>query len=126
MTETDEHRTVITSKIISANENDAFRRAFSMIARAAIPFMASDCPYLSDLLHDAAFAAWLDLNETMHLLVRDHGTNLFQDPIDAFSHCTDLSDGQAVLRVTRRPFDNFNVEVVYTREDGFIHVTRDV
>ena len=110
----------ITPKAINADENDAFRHAFSMIARAALPFMASDCPYYSDLLYDAALATQMRSGEHMYFLVREYGTNHFADPVDAMRHCTQRSDGMAVLRVDRLPFDRFKAEIIYTRESGYI------
>ena len=115
----------ITPRAISADENDPFRHAFSMIARAALPFMASDCPYYSDLLHDAALATQMRVGKHMYLLVRNYGTNHFKDPVDAVRHCTQHSDGMAVMRVDRLPYDRFKAEIIYTRESGLI-VTRDV
>lgn len=112
----------ITQTMISADENDAFCRAFNMIARAALPFMAPDCPFFSDLLYDAARAAKLPVNEHVYFLVRDYGTNHFSDPVDAMRHCHDRSDGVAVLRVDRLPFDNFKAEIIYTRADGYVGI----
>jgi hypothetical protein len=114
------HRMTITCRVISADENDPFRHAFSMIARAALPFMSSDCPYYSDLLYDAALATQMRVGEHMYFLVREYGTNHFKDPVDAMRHCTDRSDGMAVLRVDRMPYDRFKAEIIYTRDSGYI------
>lgn len=106
----------ITGVMLSADENDAFRKAFQQIAQAALPHMASDA-YLTDLLYDAAYAARLALGERFYLLVRSLGTNLFEYGDDAIAHCDPrLSDGRAVLRVKRGPFDRFDVTVVHVRE----------
>ena len=110
----------ITCQTISADENDPFRHAFSMIARAALPFMSSDCPYYSDLLYDAALATQMRVGEHMYFLVREYGTNHFKDPVDAMRHCTQRSDGMAVMRVDRLPYDRFKAEIIYTRESGYI------
>ena len=115
----------ITHRMISADANDAFRHAFSMIARAALPFMAPECPYYSDLLYDAALAAQMCAGEHVYFLVREYGTNHFKDPVDAMRHCTNRSDGMAVMRVDRLPYDRFKAEIIYTRDNGLI-VTRDV
>lgn len=118
----------ITANVICADENDAFRRAFAAIARAAVRHMDDDCPYISDMLYDAARAASLPTHGRFYLLVRDYGTNAFCDPLDAIAHCGNRSDGKAVLRVERNQFDTFKVDVIYTRSAGLImsSITRDV
>lgn len=108
-----DYNTPITTQQIVSDANDAFRAAFSLIARAAIPYMAEDA-YFSDLLHDAAHAAKLDEDERLYLLVRKLGTNLFAYGDDAIAHCDPrLSDGVAVLRIKRHRFNRFSVEVIY-------------
>lgn len=105
--------TTITSQMLSSNENDAFRTAFNVISRAALPFMSEDA-YFSDLLHDAAWAASLAEGARMYLLVRKLGTNLFTYCDDAVEHCNpSVSDGQAVLRIKRHRFNRFTAEVMH-------------
>jgi hypothetical protein len=94
------------------NADDAFRHAFTLIARHAIPYMASDS-YLSDLLYDAARASELATGERFYLLVRALGTNVFAYGDDAVRHCDPrLSDGRAVLKVVRTRF-GFDVTPFY-------------
>jgi hypothetical protein len=109
----------ITTQVLSADENNAFRRAFAQITRAAMPFMDPDTPYLSDLLYDAALAAKMNLDERMYIVVREHGTTAKVEPLTAASMCTGADAWRAVLRVIRQPFDSFYVDVVYVRDEGF-------
>lgn len=96
------------------NKDDAFRNAFNSIARHALPFMAEDS-YHSDLLYDAARATALDVDARFYLLVRALGTNTFAYGDDAIKHCDPaLSDGRAVLRVIRKKFNVFQVDVVFS------------
>jgi hypothetical protein len=98
--------------------DDAFRKAFSAICRRALPYMAEDA-YHMDLLYDAAQATQLGVGERLYILVRKLGTNTYGYPDDAVNHCDPaLSDGQAVLRVMRGPYDTFTVTVHYDRKSG--------
>ena len=109
----------ITSAQLNADVNDAFRTAFSQIARVALPFMA-DNAYFSDLLYDAANAARMPTDGTMYLLVRHAGTNIYSDPLDAARECQTCYDGRAVLRIKRGRYNACFVETVYTRANGFV------
>lgn len=91
--------------------DDAFRNAFQAIARKALPYMDPDA-YHSDLLHDAARASRLEADERFYLLVRGLGTNIYAYPDDAVERSTQ-TDGRAVLRVTRRPYDSFEVALIH-------------
>lgn len=115
----------MTNKITHAAivADDAFRKAFSAICRRALPYMAEDA-YHMDLLYDAEYAARLNPGDRFYLLVRKLGTNTYGYPDDAVNHCDPaLSDGQAVLRVMRGPYDTFAVTVHYDRERGHIPST---
>jgi hypothetical protein len=97
--------------------DDAFRNAFGQIAQVALPYMALD-GYVTDLLYDAARASNLLEGERFYLLVRKLGTNCFTYGDDAVAHCDPrMSDGQAVLKVTRTKFDRFRVELIYVRPE---------
>ena len=102
----------ITTHMI--NSDDAFRKAFHRIAKAAMPYIAD---YLSDLLYDAAHAAQLKEDERFYLLVRSYGTNQFAYGDDAIAHCEEsVSDGKAVLRIIRGAYDNFDVTVIHVAD----------
>lgn len=111
--------THITAEQINSKDNDGYRRAFTSIARHALPFMSEDS-YFSDLLYDAAFASRLPVGGRYYLLVREVGTNYFDDAYEAMQHCGDRSDGRAVLRIMRGTYDTFAVSVIYTRDEGLV------
>lgn len=120
--------THITTTQIWNNDNDAFRHAFSTIARHALPFMASDA-YFIDLMDDAAKAAALTEGDRFYILVRRLGTNVYGYPDDAIDYLT-KTDGVAVLRVIRNRYDTFSVTVVHVDKDrctlyGINHVMRE-
>ena len=97
------------------HNDDAFRSAFNAIARHALPYMDVDA-YHSDLLFDAGRACELAIGARFYLLVRKLGTNVFAYGDDAISHCDPrLSDGQAVLRIVRGPYNSFRVSVIHVR-----------
>jgi hypothetical protein len=107
--------TKITNPTLSSNDNDAFRAAFSVITRHALPFMAPDA-YFSDLLYDAAQAADLAIGARFYLLVRRLGTNVYAYPEDAISYLAQ-TDGVAVLRVVRGRYETFHVTVVHVDDE---------
>jgi hypothetical protein len=113
----------ITSSTL--NSNDAYRNAFQAICRCALLHMAEDS-YFTDLLYDAANAAALKPAERFYLLVRDYGTNYFEDAHDAMKHCSERSDGTAVLRIMRAEYDRFVVSTIYTRDIGYIHMPKSL
>jgi hypothetical protein len=107
--------TQITNQMLVSENNSAFRSAFSVISRHALPFMSEDA-YFSDLLHDTARATILTEGERFYLLVRRMGTNVYGYPDDAIDYLP-KTDGVAVLRILRGSYDVFHVKVVYVDSD---------
>jgi hypothetical protein len=100
---------ITTAQLVA---DDAFRNAFKAIARMAIPYMDNEYAYYTDLLHDAAQCARLAEGDRLYLLVRSVGTNTYAYGDDAVEYLP-TTDGQAVLRIMRGPFDSFTVKVIY-------------
>jgi hypothetical protein len=101
--------------------DDAFRNAFVAISRAAVPHLNVPIAYMGDLVHDASYATNVPEGATYYILVREVGTNTYDDAYDAMQRCESkhYGDGRAVVRVQRGRFDTFTAKVIYTR-DGVV------
>ena len=108
------YKTEITGSLLNSDDN--FRSLFVQLMRAAHPYLAPGA-YFSDLLYDAATTARMDEGETIYMLVRQCGTNMFTDGLAAI-RLFHKTDGAAVLRLTKTRY-GLNIDLIY---DGTLHV----
>ena len=90
---------------LNSIDNERFRAAFQIIARAALPFMDVSSAYATDLLYDAHSAARMDEGDVRYIVVRETGTSLYETA-EAVIHATvgpmhHEMGVKAVLRVTQ-------------------------
>lgn len=95
-----------------STKNPAFIAAFNPIARACLPFFDTERGYISDLVHDAEYAADMPAMSARYITVRSMGTWLHDTYEKALEHLTTNND-LAIVRVSRGDFDTFKADVVH-------------